>query len=59
MYHQAIPRQYLIKFIYDGWCQGYEKMDETLLVTALSYKTACVRIKEEYDNARGFVNKTL
>jgi hypothetical protein len=59
MYHQAVCKQYLIKFIYDGWYGEVESRVEMLLVTAKSYRGAIAKIAKDYDNARDFVNKTL
>jgi hypothetical protein len=58
---------YLVEFVYDYYCQGWESTRETLLVHAPSFEAACNRIKivcddrgyEVYKNPTDFKNKTL
>jgi len=52
---------FLISFDYDGWCQGTEKMYETLLVKADSFEQARNKIIDDnrYDRPINFQNKTL
>ena len=52
-------KQYLISFVYEGWCQGPERMHDTILVSANSYDEAVEKIKRNYERATGFVDKTL
>ncbi len=50
---------FLISFTYDGYCQGYEEMNETLLVYAESFDDACTKISYKRANPRNFKNLTL
>lgn len=52
-------KQYLIRFVYDFYCQGYEDATETVLVRAGTYQEACRKISVAYRNARDFFNLTL
>jgi hypothetical protein len=50
---------YLIAFVYDHYCQGYEDSPMTVLVYADTFDNACEKIKVEYLNARYFKNRTV
>lgn len=51
---------FLVKFTYDHYCQGFEEAEETVLVkNALSFADACIKIADNYKNARRFKNLTL
>ena len=50
---------YLINFVYDHYCQGYEDEHMTVLVYADTFAAACEKIKIEYLNARYFKDRTL
>ena len=59
-------KNYLIRFTYDHYCQGYEDAVETVLVRNVpSFEAGCNRIKlysslcGEYRNARDFHNLTI
>jgi len=50
---------YLIRFRYEYWCQGYEWTTETILVNNVpSFETACKCITMTFKNAKDFVNLT-
>jgi hypothetical protein len=51
--------QYLIRFDYDHYCQGYETETETVMIYAHSYEQACNVIKLRYEKARDFENLTF
>jgi hypothetical protein len=50
---------YLVEFHYDAYCQGWEDAWTFVLVYANSFEEACAKIKEDYDNASQFKNKTI
>lgn len=51
---------YLIRFDYDGWCQGVERYyGETVLVAAPSYEAAKKKIQAKFENADNFKNMTI
>lgn len=51
---------YLISFQHEQYCQGYEWINETVLVTnASSFEDACRKIREKLNTSRNFVNLTL
>lgn len=52
-------KAFLIRFTYDHYCQGFEEAEETVLVYAKYFVTACVKIKSRYINARDFRNLTI
>jgi len=59
-------KDYLIKFDYDYYCQGYEKDTISVLVRANNFEEAIEKIKTEekyqeclYAHARNFVNLTI
>jgi hypothetical protein len=54
-----VETPYLIQFTYDHWCQGYEDATISILVYAVSYDSACVKIHATYENARMFKNLTI
>lgn len=52
-------KAYLIKFVYDSYCQGYEDATEYALVYAVYFEDACKKIQAQYKNARDFENLTI
>lgn len=50
---------YLIRFTYSHYCQGYEKVTETVLVEEVSFDWACILLKNNYKDADNFENLTL
>lgn len=54
-------KDYLIRFTYDFYCQGYEDETENVLVRAFSFEQACSKIAlcGKYMGAREFVNMTI
>lgn len=52
-------KYYLIEFVYEGWCQGPERMRVTELVYANSYNEAVKKIAQVRSGAREFKNMTI
>jgi hypothetical protein len=52
-------KSFLIKFSYDYYCQGYEKTTEYRLVYAKTYRLACLKLEEKFENVRDFENWTI
>lgn len=52
-------KQYLIRCVYDYYCQGYEETFGYFLVKASSFENACIKIGNKVANAREFENCTI
>ncbi len=51
---------YLISFEHEQYCQGWEWISETVLVTnSSSFEFACRKIREKFETSRNFVNLTF
>lgn len=51
--------QYLIKFTYDAYCQGYEEAQEYALISANTFEQARNVITMKFYNAKNFENLTF
>ena len=52
-------KAFLVWFMYDHYCQGYEDAREYALVYATSFIAATIKIKGKYRNAREFENMPI
>ena len=52
-------KNYLIRFVYDQYCPGYDDATETVLVYSDSFWNACNRIRLQYKYAGDFINLTI
>jgi hypothetical protein len=52
-------KMYLIRFVFDNYCQGYEDATDSVLVYATDFWSACDKIQVKYRRARDFVNLTI
>ena len=54
-------KAFLVKFVYDYYCQGLEEGSKTLLIYADSYQLAVEKVETSFfwKNARDFENLTF
>ena len=55
----VMNKLYLVRFVYDHYCQGYEDATRTMLVMARDYDDAIAKIREHFRGARHFENLTI